>query len=100
MLIRITLYNYRPYTCSIYFVTLRGAVITSRRGAVFRDAVRAVRYFVTRAVCAVRCFVTPLSDWPLPLFSVQSGCITYVRIIILYDLSNVSWMATKFDSNI
>ena len=57
-----------------YFVMLRGAVIISRRSAVFRDAVRAVRavrYFVTRAVsasravsavravCAVRCFVTP-----------------------------------------
>ena len=34
-----------------YFVTLRGAVVISRRGAVFRDAVR--------AVCAVRFFVTP-----------------------------------------
>jgi len=34
-----------------------GAVIISRRGAVFRDAVRAVRavrYFVTRAVSAPR----------------------------------------------
>jgi len=48
-----------------------GAVIISRRGAVFRDAVRAVRYFVTRtvsapravrAVCAVRFFVTPLRE--------------------------------------
>jgi len=73
-----------PLFCAVrcarwrYFVTLRGAVIISRRGAVFRDAVRAVRavrYFVTRAVsapcavravhavCAVRCFVTPKPIW-------------------------------------
>jgi len=68
MLIRIIRYNYRPYTSSIYFgavhtvryfVTLRGAVIISRRGAVFRDAVRvvrAMRYFMTRTVSApARC---------------------------------------------
>jgi len=54
--------------CARCGISLCGAVIISRRGAVFCDAVRtvrAVRYFVTRAVskpravCAVRFFVTP-----------------------------------------
>jgi len=75
-------------TEALYFVTLRGAVIISRRGAVFRDAVcavRAVRYFVTRpvsapvrAVCAVRCFVTPVVYHLLSVTCSNNNSILYL----------------------